>query len=85
MFVLGHRIEKANLKAKKRFKKWYPDYNENDPTWAHTKEEMFGMLRKTNVHCSCHACRNPRHSYHYNDKEKLTAQERRAPNIEDFE
>jgi len=28
--------------------------------------------------CSCHMCRNPRHSHFHKGKEKLTMQERRA-------
>lgn len=84
--MLGHRIRQADLKAKKRFKKWYPDYNANDPAWRnHTEEELLGALRKTNVSCSCHMCRNPRHSHFCSGKEKPTVQERRAPKIEDFE
>lgn len=28
--------------------------------------------------CSCHFCRNPRHSSFYNEQEKMTIQERRV-------
>lgn len=28
--------------------------------------------------CSCHGCRNPRHSCHHKGKERLTMQERKA-------
>ncbi len=84
--MLGHRIRKANLKAKQRFKKWYPDYDANDPIWRNCPEDaLFGSLRKNNVICSCQMCRNPRHSIFYNEEKKKTIQERKAPNIEDFD
>jgi len=83
--MLGHRIRQANLKAKKRFKKWYPDYDANNPAWRNCPEDaLFGSLRKTNVMCSCQMCRNPRHSTFTKKKERPTIQERKAPNIEDF-
>ena len=84
--MLGHRIRQANLKAKKRFKKWYPDYDPNKPSWQRcSKGNLFGSLRKTNVMCSCQMCRNPRHSTFSKKKERATIQERRAPNIKDFD
>ncbi len=83
--MLGHRIYKANLKAKKRFKKWYPNYNTNDPSWRNCPEErLFGALRKTNVACSCQMCKNPRHCICTKLKERPTVQERRAPNVESY-
>lgn len=33
--------------------------------------------------CSCHMCRNPRHSGFHKGKEKLTMQERKAARIEE--
>ena len=77
--MLGHRMIVANQKAKKRFKKWYPDW---DPQFY---ERHFGSLRKTNVMCSCHMCRNPRHSNFTKKSERPTIQERRAPNVEDYD
>jgi len=71
------RLRKANLLAKKRFKWWYSDLDINQ------EPARFGILRKTNTVCSCQMCRNPRHSVFYSEKEKLTRQERRAPQIED--
>jgi len=83
--MLGHRIRKANLKAKKRFKKWYPDFDENDPVWRLcSKDALMGSLRKTNVICSCQMCRNPRHSTFTKKSERPTVQERRASTIEEF-
>lgn len=84
--MLGHRICKANLKAKQRFKIWYPDYDRNDPAWRNCpKEFLFGSLRKTNVKCSCQMCRNPRHSTFTPKHSRPTIQERRAPTVKDFE
>jgi len=71
------RLRKANLLAKKRFKRWYSDLNVNQ------EDARFGKLRKTNTVCSCQMCRNPRHSVFYSEQEKLTRQERRAPQIQD--
>lgn len=83
--MLGHRIKKANLKSKKRFKKWYPDYDTNDPAWRNCPEErLFGSLRKTNVTCSCEMCRNPRRCSFTKIKERPTVQERRAPTVESY-
>ncbi len=79
------RLRKAKLLAKKRFKYWYYDYNPEDPVWERfSKADVLGSLRKTNVVCSCQDCCNPRHSYHYNNQEKLTIQERKAPQINEI-
>lgn len=79
------RLRKAKLLAKKRFKNRYPDYNPNKAIYRQFSKAMrLGMLRKTNVACSCHMCRNPRHSYFYNKEEKLTVQERKAPKAQDW-
>ena len=75
--MTGKRIHTANLKALKRYRKWYPDDNLMDL-------KRFGMLRKTNVMCSCQMCRNPRHSNFYNSVEKLTLQERKAPTVQEW-
>jgi hypothetical protein len=77
--MLGHKIHIANLKAIKRFKKWYPDWR------PEFHERRLGILRKTNVVCSCHMCRNPRHSNFTPKSERPTVQERRAPDVDDFE
>lgn len=77
--ILGHRIKQANLKAKKRFKKWYPEWD------SQFYKRHFGLLRKTNVRCSCQMCRNPRHSTFYNEENKKTIQERKAPTVEEFD
>lgn len=83
--MLGHRIRKANLKAKQRFKKWYPDFDENDPAWSLcSKDALMGSLRKTNVMCSGECCKNPRRSTFTKKSERPTVQERRAPTIEEF-
>lgn len=75
--MLGKRLKKAILIAKKRFKNWYPDMDiKNEPN-------RLGSLRKTNVICSCQMCRNPRHSTFYNQKNKMTIQEQKA--FEKFE
>jgi len=71
------RLRKANLLAKKRFRLQYFDLDMNQ------EDARFGALRKTNTACSCQMCRNPRHSIFYNKKNKLTVQERRAPQVED--
>ena len=71
------RLRKANLLAKKRFQWWYSDLDINE------EYARLGILRKTNTVCSCQMCRNPRHSVFYSAKEKLTRQERRAPQVED--
>jgi len=76
--MLGARLHKANTIAKRRFKKWYPDWD------AHFYEKHFGMLRKTNVMCSCHMCRNPRHSNFTKKSERPTIQERKAATVEEF-
>jgi len=72
------RLRKANLLAKKRFKRWYSDLDINE------EYARLGILRKTNTVCSCQMCRNPRHSVFYSEKEKLTRQERRAPQIQEI-
>lgn len=40
-------------------------------------------VAETRKPCSCHACRNPRHSDYHKGEEKLTMQERKAPRVED--
>ena len=72
--MTGDRINIANLKAKARYRKWYPEH-------TGIESARFGSLRKTNVMCSCQMCCNPRHSNFYNEVEKLTIQERKAPEI----
>jgi len=76
--MLGNRIYKANLKAKKRYCNWYPDDNIYHP-------KRFGSLRKTNVMCSCDMCGNLRRSRWASKKEKLTMQERKAAQIDEWD
>lgn len=48
--------------------------------WHGTEEERELHLKKmaeTRHPCSCHVCRNPRHSGFHKGKEKMTMQERR--------
>jgi len=70
------RLRKANLIAKKRFLNWYPGMA--------ISPKRLGKLRKNNVVCSCHSCRNPRRSHYFNGQEQLTIQERKAPGIDDW-
>ncbi len=83
--MLGYRIKKAKLKAKKRFKIWYPDYDATDPAWKNCPEDaLLGTLRKNSTVCSGECCRNPRRCTFTKVKERPTVQERRAPTIESF-
>lgn len=75
--MIGNRLKIAKRIAKKRFKHWYPDFNLED-CYSFSKKEALGFFRKTNTRCSCHGCRNPRHSMHYNEKEKRTFQEKKS-------
>ena len=70
--MIGKRLRKANLIAKKRFKRKF--WNVNEP----------GYLRKNNTVCSCEMCKNERRSIFSKKTERSTPQERRAPNINDF-
>lgn len=70
--MIGNRLKKANLIAKKRSRREF---------W-HSPEP--GSLRKNNTVCSCEMCCNPRHCGWSSGKEKLTVQERRSPTVEDF-
>ena len=82
----GKRLDKANLKAKQRFKTLLPDYDENDPAWGRIPiGKAIGQFRKHNGACSCEMCRNPRHCSWTSKKNKQTIQERRAPKIKDWE
>ena len=71
--MLGHRIHKANLIAKKRYNRRF--WNVPEP----------GYLRKNNTVCSCNMCCNPRHSSLTPKKERPTIQERRARTIKSYE
>ena len=71
--MIGKRLKKANLIAKRRF---------NRGIWGTCEE---GSLRKNNTVCSCPWCCNPRNSILTKGKERLTIQERKAPTIKDFE
>lgn len=82
--MLGHRILRANVIAKRRFKHWYSDFDEKDPSWLRSKQHLMGALRKTNTTCSCEMCRNPRRCSFTKVKERPTAQERRAPTVESY-
>ena len=82
--MIGDRIKIAKRISKKRFQKWYPDYDPRKPMWKNfDKDAELGILRKTNVRCSKDCCCNPRHSKFYNEVEKLTIQERKAPTIDE--
>jgi len=70
--MIGHRMRKANLIAKKRFKR--DCWNAPEP----------GSLRKNNTVCSCQDCRNERRSVLTKGSEKSTAQERRYQTVESF-
>ena len=71
--MIGNRLRKANLIAKKRFKRKF--WNVPEP----------GCLRKNNTVCSCEMCRNPRRCSFTPKKERPTIQERRAPTIKSFD
>ncbi len=71
--MIGKKLRKANLIAKRRFRRGF---------W---KVPEPGCLRKNNTVCSCQMCRNERRSILTPKKYKTTAQERRAPDIKDFE
>ena len=68
----GIRLRKANLIAKKRYKRGIWNVPE------------FGCLRKNNTVCSCQGCRNERTSILTPKHKRPTVQERRSPNINDF-
>ena len=70
--MIGIRLKKANLIARKRYKRKI--WNVPEP----------GCLRKNNTVCSCEMCCNPRHCSFTPKKERPTIQERRSPDIEDF-
>lgn len=70
--MIGHRLRKANLIAKKRFKRKI--WNVID----------IGVLRKNNTSCPCSDCRNERRSVLTPRHRRPTVQERRAANIDDF-
>lgn len=47
-----------------------------------SREEHIKRVAENRHPCSCHVCRNPRHSGFHKGKEKLTMQERKAPKPE---
>lgn len=76
--MLGVRLKKANIIARRRYKRFLAwGQLTNYDKYKH----KFGPYRKTNVSCSCSDCGNPRRSWATNNVEKLTKQERRAPNV----
>jgi len=66
--MIGSRLRKANLIAKRRFRRKI--WNVPEP----------GCLRKNNTTCSCEMCCNPRRSKWTPKTKKPTIQERRAKN-----
>lgn len=84
-----NRINIANQKAKKAFKKYYPQYFMHGTHFANPVNDhlsdserkiwfnrAMGRFRKTRVFCSSSfCCGNPRH---YKGVESLTPQERRS-------
>jgi len=63
--MIGHRLRKANLIAKKRYKRG---------VWGSCE---VGSLRKNNTVCSCEMCCNPRRCGWSSGTDKLSIQERR--------
>lgn len=66
------RHHRARLIAKRTKNIWWVKEN------LKAGVEFSGVIANTPTPCSCHGCRNPRHSNHYSGSEKLTMQERRA-------
>ena len=84
--MLGNKIRKANQKAKKRF---YgitnPDLRIQIEKQGDT-ERFFGMYRKTTKGCSCPWCCGNERKNRWNSKKlRLTIQERKAPDIHEWE
>lgn len=82
-----NNIEKANLVARKLFRKYYGFYPEHFSPIEHRGfpdgiEGHLGALRKTKVFCSSpQCCGNPRKGKM--GEERLTIQERKAPTIDE--
>lgn len=47
-----------------------------------SREKHIRQMAENRHPCSCHMCRNPRHSRFHSGEEKLTMQERKAPKPE---
>lgn len=74
------RLQKANIIARRSFIRFWKTVPEKTE-WA----SELGRWRKTRVVCSCpYCCGNPRKAKGYHEPVK-TVQERKAPNIDDFE
>ena len=71
--MIGERLHKANLLARKRYLRGI---------WGKTS---VGRLRKNNTVCSCQMCRNIRRTSWASGKDKLTIQERRAAQIDEWD
>jgi len=71
--MIGIRLKRANLIAKKRY---------NRKIWSVPE---LGSLRKNNTVCSCEMCGNSRRCSYTPKNERPTVQERKAATIESFE